>query len=359
VTLLLTTVCLVAMAYQLAALLACLRHLARKETPADFQPPVSILKPVRGLDPGFDEAIASHASQRYPDFEILFGVSRDDDPAIPVIERLEDARLYRTNPTAPNTKVGVLEELSRHARHGILLVNDSDIRVPQGYLAAVVAPLADPRVGLVTCLYRATAHSFPGIWEAVGIATDFAPSTLVAPLAGVKEFGLGSTLVFRKQDLEAIGGFFSIASYLADDYQLATRITGLGKRVHLSTVVVETSLQAESWRDIWRHQLRWHRTIRVSRGAYAGLPVTQATLWALVAAIAGLPALAAMLLFTRLTMAFIAGIVVLRCPLVKRWFWITPLRDLWGVAVWAAGLFGSTVLWRGQSIRLTADGRIL
>ena len=147
----------------------------------------------------------------------------------------------------------------------MLLVNDSDIVVEPGYLRAVAAPLADPAVGLVTCLYRARAESWPSRWEALGIATEFAPSVLVARLLGVAEFALGSTMAFRAEDLREIGGFAAIADYLADDYQLGRHISALGYRIEFAPVVVETDLGAESWADAWRHQLRWSRTIRVSR----------------------------------------------------------------------------------------------
>jgi ceramide glucosyltransferase len=225
-------------------------------------------------------------------------------------------------------------------------------------LRCVVAPLEDPEVGIVTCLYRAKARTFSGVWESLGIATDFAPSALVAPFFGVREFGLGSTLVFRAADLARIGGFASIASHLADDYQLAKRISGLGLRAHMSRAVVETSLEAETWRDIWHHQVRWHRTIRVSRGAYIGLPLTNASFWAAAAALAGMWWVAAGLLGMRMAMALVAGVGVLRCPITARWFWLVPFRDLWGLPVWLAGLVGDTVQWRDQRLRLTRDGRI-
>ncbi len=192
-------------------------------------------------------------------------------------------------------------DLAKEARNAILIVNDSDISVPAGYLADVTAPLQDPGIGLVTCLYRAETYDWPSRFESLAIATDFAPSTLVAPLFGVSEFGLGSTLAFRKSDLDAIGGFASVAGYLADDYQLGARLHSLGRRNILSHVVVSTRLSAASWRAAWRHQLRWARTIRLSRGAgYAGLPITFATLWAAVAAICGLWWTAAALMLIRL-----------------------------------------------------------
>jgi len=196
-------------------------------------------------------------------------------------------RLVAVSTRAANGKVGALADLAREARYPLLLVNDSDIHVPPDYLRRIVGPLEDPAVGMVTCLYRAASDDWPGRWEALGIATDFAAGVLVAPLVGVREFGLGSTLLFRAVDLEAIGGFAALADYIADDYQLAKRITELGRRVLLSRQVVTTWLSGRTWGEVWRHQVRWARTIRVSRGAYLGLPLSNASLWALVAVAAG------------------------------------------------------------------------
>ena len=344
--------CLVAIGYQIFALLACLRFLSRRDPAPTRLPPVSILKPIHGRDPEFDEAIGSHARLDYPDYELLLcGVSPD-------MKLPARAQVVSGETEARNGKVGRLIDLAAAARHEILLVNDSDIRVEPDYLRNVVAPLEDPVVGVVTCLYRARATRLPAIAEAVGIATDFAPSTLVAPFVGVKEFGLGSTLVFRRADLKAIGGFESIADFIADDYQLAKRITRLGRRVHLSRMIVETSLQGDRWSQVWAHQLRWHRTIRVSRGAYVGLFVTQATAWALLAAWTGQWTLAAATLGARYAMALTAGLAVMRCPLTARYWWLIPFRDLFGTAVWIAGLAGDTVEWRDKKMRLSNDGRI-
>lgn len=354
-----------ALLYQAAALIAVVRHHRRREPSATRYPPISILKPIRGLDPGFREAIRSHAAQDYPEFEILFGVARPDDPALAEIEDLRREfphRAIRAVPSAteaPNGKVGVLIDLAREARHDVLLVNDSDIGVPPDYLRRVVAPLEDPRIGVVTCLYRAAASTRPGIWEALGIATDFAPGVVMAPWVGVKNSGLGATLVFHAADLERAGGFEAIADSLADDNELAARIARLGFRTHLSRLVVETSLQAERWRDVWNHQLRWHRTVRVTHlPGYCGLPVTFAAGWAAAAAGAGLWELAAALLGARMAMALAAG-RLLGCPITRRWFALVPLRDLWGVAVWFAGLFGDSVEWRGFRMKLSRGGRIL
>jgi ceramide glucosyltransferase len=328
-------------------------------------PPLSILKPVHGRDPRFYEAILSHAAQDYPEFEILFGVNTPDDPALGDIERLQ-AEFPRLRieiaivpTTAPNAKVGVLEELARRARHPVYLVNDSDIVVEPGYLRAVVAPLEDPAVGLVTCLYRAGAEGWPSRFEALGIATEFTPSVLVARLLGVAEFALGSTMVFRAAVLKRIGGFAAIANYLADDYQLGRRIVQLGYRIEFAPVVVETDLGGGSWGQVWRHQLRWSRTIRVSRSSgYYGYVVTHATLWGLVALGAHQWVAGGVALGVRVLAGVWVGAGILRDRKVRRDFWLIPLRDLFGFAVWAAGLFGDTVQWRDRRLKLRPDGRI-
>jgi ceramide glucosyltransferase len=354
--------------YQILALIAALVHRGR----AGPRPAISairgisILKPVYGRDHGFYEAIRSHAVQQYPEFEILFGVHDAGDPASADIQRLIaefpylSIRLIVCSSETPNRKVGILADLAREARYPFLIVNDSDITVPCGYLQDVTAPLSDPTIGLVTCLYRAEAHDWPSRFEALAVATDFAPSTLVAPWFGVSEFGLGSTLAFRKSDLERIGGFGTIADYLADDYQLGRRLHSLGLRNLISAVVVSTGLSGGSWGSAWRHQLRWARTIRLSRGGgYAGLPITFATLWALVAALFGLWPEALGLLAIRLAMALACGGLVLGSADVWKYFYIIPVRDLWGVAVWLAGLFGNVVEWRERRLRLDREGKIV
>jgi ceramide glucosyltransferase len=354
-----------AAAYQLLALAAALRHLTRKEKPAKSLPPISILKPVCGLEPHFREAILSHTSQDYPEFEIIFGAADASDPAVAEMRRVmaefpqSPIRLVCGASDAANRKAGVLVELAKAARYPLLLVNDSDVRVPQGYLRRIVSPLEDPEVGLVTCLYRGWSEHWPGRWEALGIATDFAPSVLVAPLVGVREFGMGATLLFRAEDLRATGGFEALADYIADDYQLGRRIAGLGRRVVMSKVVVETGLAGRRWSEVWRHQVRWARTIRVSRpSGYAGLVLSNASLWSLVAALAGAWWAALPLLALRMLVGLLVGAGILQSREARRYFLLIPLRDLWGAAVWLCGLFGNTVEWRGARLRLTPDGRI-
>jgi ceramide glucosyltransferase len=183
---------------------------------------------------------------------------------------------------------------------------------------------------------------------------------LVARLLGVAEFALGSTMVFRRGVLAEIGGFAAIANYLADDYQLGCRISQLGKRIVFAPVVVETNLGSATWGETWRHQLRWSRTIRVSRASgYYGYVVTHATLWGLVALAAGAWFAGVAALAVRVAAGIWIGAGILRDRKVARDFWMIPARDLFGFAVWAAGLFGNTVQWRDKRLKLRADGRIL
>jgi ceramide glucosyltransferase len=346
----------IAGAYQILAILACAFR-GRSKFQARSSGPVSVLKPVHGMDPGFREAIRSH-TVLHGDYEFLCGVSRPNDPALPLLREFPRVQVVESGTRAANAKAGVLIDLAAAARYPILVVNDADIRVAPDYLTRVTAPLADPRVGLVTCLYRPAGDTFAARFEGLGVATDFAPSALVARLLGVDEFAMGSTLAFRREDLERIGGFAAVADYLADDYQVGHRIHALGLKCVLSDVVVETHLGG-GWRQVWQHQLRWARTIRVSRfGGYLGLPITNATLWAVVAITMGRVDLVAALLLIRLVMALASGWGVLRSRDVLYLWWLVPARDLFGFAVWFAGLFGDSVVWRGQRLRLDREGRI-
>jgi ceramide glucosyltransferase len=351
--------------YHLIALIAALRFKNTWPKPEYDFPPVSILKPVYGRDPEFYEAIRSHALLDYPEFEILFGMKDADDPAREDIARLAaefPGRVIRPVTCVqhlPNAKVAVLAELERHARYPLLVVNDSDITVEKAYLRAIIAPLEEADTGLVTCLYRARGASWPARWEALGIATDFVPGVLVARAAGIAEFALGSTMAFRAAELRRIGGFGAIGDYLADDYQLGRRIQELGYKIGLASTVVETRLSDDGWRQVWRHQLRWSRTIRVSRTAgYVGYVITNASVWAILAAFSGWWPVAVACLAIRILAGVVTSTLVLGDSASARYWFLMPFRDLWGFAVWAAGLAGSTVEWRGRRLRLDREGRI-
>jgi ceramide glucosyltransferase len=355
-----------------------LRETGREsQEPADLGfnlPPVSILKPLKGVDPEIYESFRSHCDQDYPaDYEIIFGVSEANDPAVEVVKRLQQEFPNRrielivcAERLGMNVKVSNLAQMLRTARYDCLTVNDSDIRVDLTYLRRTIAPLHDPNVGLVTCLYRAKAGATLGsCLESLGISTDFAPGVLVARLVerGI-HFGLGSTLAFRRRDLEAIGGFESLLDYLADDYQLGKRISDLGRRVVLSEVVVETFLPAYTLTQFLQHQLRWGRAIRDSRrGGYLGLISTFGLPWALLAALTNYRemwawGLLVLVLGLRLAVALVVGIGVLRDRQVLAWLLLLPLRDLMAVVVWIASLAGNTIEWRGDAFTVK-DGRLI
>jgi ceramide glucosyltransferase len=330
-------------------------------------PPVSILKPVKGTDPEMDEALRSHCLQNYPEYEILFGISNADDPAIPVVEKLihefpeRNIRMIRCEKQlGPNGKVSSLAQLVPEATHEILLVNDSDIRVEPDYLRTVVTELHRPDTGLVTCLYRGTpAATLGSKLEALGISTDFVPGVLAArEIEGGMRFGLGSTLAFHRRDLESIGGFEAIADYLADDYELGRRIAENGRQVELSHSVVETHLPAYDLAGFFHHQVRWARTIRTARPAgYAGLLLTFTLPWAaftlaLAPHVPWVWALVAVALVARLSSALVCGKFVLRDTRMLRSLWLLPLRDFLAVAVWIAGWMGRRIVWRGLKFEI-------
>jgi ceramide glucosyltransferase len=251
------------------------------------------------------------------------------------------------------------------ARYELLLVNDSDIRVPPDYLRQVIAPLADASVGLVTCLYRGVAGPTLGSrLEALGISTDFVPGVLSARfIEKGLHFGLGSTLAFRRFDLEAIGGFEALLDYLADDYELGRRISATGKRVELSAATVTTFLPAYTLRQFFRHQLRWSRTIRdARRWGYTGLLFTFGLPWALMTLLAAHGAewawlLLALAFSARLAVALVTAERVLEDQQVLRNIFLLPVRDLIAPFVWAASFMGNRIHWRGDAFDLK-NGRL-
>jgi ceramide glucosyltransferase len=262
-------------------------------------------------------------------------------------------------------KVSNLAQMVIAARYDHFVVNDSDIRVEPDYLARVIAPLAEERIGLVTCLYRGIAGPTLGSrLEALGIGSDFCPSVLVAwQLEGGIRFGLGSTLTFRRSELEKIGGFLSFVDYLADDYEIGKRIADQGFTVAISNVVVETFLPAYRLPDFLAHQLRWARGVRDARpGGYFGLAFTFGILWSLLALLASRGALWAYAAFAvvlglRIAVALFVGGSILRDPQALEFAWLIPLRDLFAVGVWIVSLTGHTVTWRGDRFRLK-DGKL-
>lgn len=383
----LTTLLTVAgLGYSAVALLGLRAYMRRRLPAPGFAPPVTILKPLRGVDAGMAEAFASHCRQEYSgEFEILFGVATPDDPAVALVRQLQEQfpqhqlrLIVCPQNLGPNGKVSCLAQLLPHARHDYLIINDSDIRVGPRYLAHIMAPFAPseaPRpVGLVTALYRGRTHgaqnsphraTLGSKLEALGISTDFAPAVLTSRwLERGLHFGLGSTLAIRRDALHAIGGLAPLADYLADDYQLGARVHAAGYRVELASEIVETSVPGWSVSGFVAHQLRWLRTMRESRRAgYAGMVFSYGLAWAFLNLIASGFSLPAFALFTtalllRVLLAFGAGVGILGDRQVLRDLWLLLPRDLAALGLWAWSYASDTVEWRGERM-LIREGRIV
>jgi ceramide glucosyltransferase len=317
------------------------------------------------------ESLRSHCLQGYPKYEILFGASDLNDPAVAVVEKLQDEfpqcdirLLHCEKVLGANGKLSNLAQMAAVAKHEYLVVNDSDIRVQPEYLATLMDSLLQPNVGLVTCLYRGVpAPTLGSRIESLGISTDFSAGVLVAgEIESGLRFGLGSTLALRKSDLQSIGGFESIADYLADDYELGRRIAESGRTVVLSRTVVDSFLPPYDFRSFVAHQLRWVRTIRVSRPTgYIGLLMTFTLGWALaclaLAQTGWAWALLSCAAMARGAMAVTVGKFVLNDKEVRRSLWLLPVRDLLAVAVWIGGLIGRKIVWRGEKF-LVRNGKL-
>jgi ceramide glucosyltransferase len=344
----------------------------------EFAPDVTILKPVKGVDPRMYSGLASHCRQQYAGrFEIIFGVSSLDDPAVGEIERLRaefpecTIRLVECRERLGTSgKVSNLVQMLREARYDHVLINDSDIRVSPLYLSRVMECFADERVGMVTAPYIGrTAEARPAmtVWarlEALGISTDFLPGVLAARrLEGGIRFGLGSTLAMSKAALVKAGGLEPLVEYLADDYEMGERIVKAGYRVELCGEVVETTVPAYNFHGFRDHQMRWARSTRDSRKlGYVGLGITYALPWAIFTCIAsGLAlwsfTLLSLVALARVAVALSVGVGVLGDGQVLRDLWLLPLRDFFGLGFWAWSFAGDTVVWRGELFRLR-DGRI-
>jgi len=369
---------LAGLAYLLLALWGArdFNHYWRKRgLDAGFAPDVSILKPVKGVDPRMYVGLVSHCKQVYAGrFELAFGVGSLDDPAVAEIERLKvefpecAIRLVECRERLGTSgKVSNLVQMLREARYEHVLVNDSDIAVSSQYLTRVMSCFADARVGMVTAPYVGRTSADRTVWsrlEALGISTDFLPGVLTArKLEGGIRFGLGSTLAMSRVALAKSGGLEPLVESLADDYEMGARIAAAGYRVELSAEVVETTVPAYSFRGFWDHQIRWSRTVRDSRKlGYIGLGTTYALPWAVMACVAsGFElwsfTLLSVVLLARVAVALSVGVGVLRDEQVLRDLWLLPLRDFFGLLFWVWSFADDTIVWRGERFRLK-DGRL-
>ena len=354
--------------------LYCVRMFWRiKPRPGGSTPPVSILKPVKGLDFEAFQNFSSFLRQDYPAYQVLFGVESEEDAVVPVIRRLiatfpeHDIQLMVTGSVnTMNRKVGLLAALAAHARHELLVISDSDVRVPPSYLKEVAAHFSDPKTGMVTCLYRATANqSIPARLESLMIHVDFFPAVLVAERLEGVTFGLGATMAVRQSLLAMIGGFESLADYLADDYLLGHRIHQAGYAVVLSAPVVSLVLGAPSMKDFLMHQLRWARTYKVCRprGYFASI-LTQGVFFSLLyLVISGFSPLAWSLFAVTGSIRLMTSAVIL-ARYLKDPNWLAgllllPVKEVLSPAIWTLAFLGNRVAWKDKSFALDKDGRMV
>lgn len=339
----------------------------------EFHPPVSILKPICGLDSNAYENLASFCQQDYPKYQIIFAVRNSQDPCIEVVEKiihnfsdLDILLIVSDRVIGTNLKISNLANAAAKAKYEILVLADSDIRVGTDYLQRVIQPLRDKNVGVVTCMYRTVTQGWISILEAISTTTEFHTGVLVSNIKenGIK-FAFGSTIVIPKKVLEAIGGFEAIADYLADDFQLGYLPVQAGYKVVLSDYIVEHVKISNNLVDAIRRQIRWARGKRVSRPwGYLGLIFTYGVVTSLLLLITTNGSILGWLglsicWITRLVMAWVVGTISLKDPIVKKFLWLVPGCDLLSFFIWCFGFIGNTIEWRGQQLKLTKDGKLL
>jgi ceramide glucosyltransferase len=340
--------------------------------PRDFTPPASILKPVRGLEHEAYENFASFCRQDYPQYEILFGVTDEQDAAVPVIRQLMadfpalSVRLIVTpEKIGSNDKMNKVCGLARAARHDLLVLSDADIHVGPGYLRSIAAPFRDAKVGAVTSLF--TGLAVRSLWpelEAIYLSTDFMASILMASQLEGVHFAMGATVAVTRASVAEIGGFEALANEAADDYELGYRIAARGHRVELVDGAVKTWCCLSHLHDFFTQRLRWAIMARQSRPlGYAGLIFCQGLPWTILAVIlapshllAGI--FVAAYLILRMGVVFTLGVWGLHDDLLKRRWWLVPLWDAFAFVLWFISLFWNRVRWRGAEYRVSR-GRLI
>jgi ceramide glucosyltransferase len=343
---------------------------------ATAYPPVTLLKPLCGLEPGLEAHLTSFFEQQYPSFEIIFGARRADDPGLKLARRISDRypsvpvkMVVTGEPRHPNAKVCSLVEMYARAAHDYLIISDSDVKVGPNYIAEVVQPLLDRKNGLVTCLYRGLPTS--GLWsklEALGMSVEMTSGAIVANLLEGMKFALGPTMAIRRDALDLVGGFEPLAEYCADDYVLGRNVAESGRQVVMSHHVIDHVVINRSFACSMRHQIRWMKSTRFSRCAgHAGTVLTFAMPFGMLGLLAagalhqwalGAGLFAAAYL-NRVAMAIVTGWGVVRDRRALRLAWSYPLRDLMGFAFWCASYSGGRILWRDEWYRLESCGRMV
>jgi len=359
----------VATAYSILAIAAVLLPLRPTRRPLENLPRVTILKPLCGADPETYACLRSFCDQQYPDFQIVFGVAAADDPVLAIVQRLQqefpqrDLRiLIDRRQHGSSRKVSNLINMMAEASHDYLVIADSDVRVDDRYLAKIVPPLLDSRVGVVTCAYRGVARR--GLWSLLGslfINEWFTPSVYVAAKAGSRSFAFGATIALRREVLALIGGFGAIANQLADDYRLGELTRNLGLTTVLSDVEVDVVVAESSFGSLVQHELRWLRTIRAVRPlAYSFCFITFGIPVALIGALltrGGSFALIVVAVATATRLLLHARRRQTNASAAQ--FALVPLRDCLSLALWAWSFVNRRVQWKNEHYQVSRDGSAL
>ncbi len=351
--------------------------LHRRIPQPSFCPHLTLLKSLKGCDEATEKCLRSWFEQDYKGaVQILFGVASAQDPVCELVRRLlgeypaRDAQLVICGPLAgANLKVSKLAQLEVLAKHELLVVSDADVRVPRDFLCNAVAALADPGVGLVNCFYRlANPSTLAMQWEGIAVNADFWSQVLQAQTLKPLDFALGAVMLTRRGLLGELGGFASLADCLADDYQLGHRLAARGERLVLSPVVVECWTEAQAWLEVWKHQLRWARTIRVCQPlpyffSILSNPTLWPVLWLLIKPGTATALFLVLCLAARIILTFDLQRRLMGnsepSPPKLSFAWLAPVKDLLQVLLWAAAFLGSTVEWRGEKMRLRRDGTLV
>lgn len=342
----------------------------------DLSPPVTLLKPLCGLEPNLEANIVSFFEQQYPCFEIVFGTRDESDPALDVVRAVREkfpfvpVKVITTGePRHSNAKVCSLMKMYAAASYDYLIISDSDVQVSPDYVREVVRPLSRPEIGLVTCLYRGVPTG--GFWsrlEALGMSVEMTSGVLVADLLEGMKFALGPTMATRREVLDRIGGFSILADYCSDDYVLGAAVYGAGRNVLLSEHVIDHVVVNRSFRSSLQHQLRWMKSTRFSRvWGHVGSVLTFSMPFGLLGLAAALrvhhsvlgAALALAAYLNRVCLALTSGWLVVGDRRSLLFCWLYPVRDLMGIGFWGASFLGRTILWRGDRYRLQPGGRMV
>ncbi len=336
------------------------------------QPAISIIKPICGLDIGTYENFASFCQQDYPHYQIIFGVHDSQDPCIEVVNQIIhdfpdiDIQLVINNRLiGTNYKVSNLSNILPLAKHPILVIADSDVRVGSNYLKRTTRPLKDPKVGMVTCLFRPIASGWISNLEAVGISTDYLAGVLVANCLQGMTFAIGPTVVIRRETLDAIGGFEAISNYLADDFQIGNLTFKAGYKVVLSDYIIDQLITTNNISDLLNRQIRWHLCTRVSRPwGYLGLLFTYGVITSFLTLIITSGAKIAIIglimnWLARIIMGWTVGVIILKDQAAKHSLWLLPLRDCVSFGLWCYGFFWDSIKWRGRRMIVLRNGKLV